>query len=119
MTESTTSSVLRLSVEDVPPKPHKPRLVEPSNLTPPQSSTAPITPSPTISSTLDVVVTAFTGLGYALSARGLLLLSLVFSFVLAVMAMRDQTYMALGILIAGSVFTVLPVAFLEVRRRSQ
>lgn len=65
-----------------------------------------------------MAVTAFTGLGYALSARALLLLSLVFSFVLAIMAMNNQTMFSLYVLVAGAGFSVLPVAYLEIRRRS-
>lgn len=121
MSESSETSVHRISVEDVPPRP---RLVRPQEagtnpiVQTPLSTLPSTAPSPAYS-TLDVVVTAFTGLGYALSARGLLLLSLIFSFVLAVEAMRSQTPMALYILVAGSAFTVLPVAYLEIRRRSQ
>jgi hypothetical protein len=69
-------------------------------------------------STLRVVTTAFTGLGYAISARALLLLSLVFVFVLAVMAMLNQTMMSLYVLVAAGALTVLPSAVLEIRRRS-
>ncbi len=61
---------------------------------------------------------AFTGLGYALSARSLLLLSLVFSFVLAVMAMNSQTMFSLYVLVAGAGFSILPVAYLEINKRS-
>jgi hypothetical protein len=53
-----------------------------------------------------------------LSARALLLLALVFAFVLAVMAMISQTQFSLYVLLAGSAFTVLPVAYLETRRRT-
>jgi hypothetical protein len=74
-------------------------------------------PQPQSHSTLDVIVVAFTGLGYALSARMLLLLSLIGAFILAVMAMKDQTLPGLEVLIAYAVFTVIPVAYLEIRRR--
>lgn len=69
------------------------------------------------STPLDTVVTAFAGLGYALSARALLLLALIGSFVLAVMAMMSQTPAALEVLVAYAFLTVIPVAFLEVRKR--
>jgi hypothetical protein len=78
----------------------------------PTTSQLPQSPS-----TLDVVVVAFTGLGYALSARMLLLLSLIGVFVLAIMAMMDQTLPSLEVLIAAAAFTVLPAAYLEIRRR--
>lgn len=58
----------------------------------------------------------FTALGFALSARALLLLSLIFAFVLGLKAMDLQTPMALGILAAYCMFTVVPVAYLEVRK---
>ena len=74
-------------------------------------------PAPT-SSTLEVVVAAFTGLGYALSARALLLFSLIGSFVLALEAMREQTNASLLVLIAFVIGAVFPATFLEVRRRS-
>lgn len=70
------------------------------------------------SANLESVVTVFTGLAYALSARAMLLLSLVFSFILAVMAMHQQTMFSLYVLISGSVFSILPVAYLEVTRRA-
>jgi hypothetical protein len=70
-------------------------------------------------STLEVVVAAFGALGYALSARALLLLSLIGAFVLAVMSVTTQTRASLYVLVAYCVFTVIPVAYLEVRRRQQ
>jgi hypothetical protein len=98
--------VRRLSVQEV----ERPR---------PQPKTETTAPTSSASSTLDVVVTAFTGLGYALSARALLLLALIGAFVLAVMAMQSQTLAALETLVAYSFFTVIPVAYLEIRRRSE
>ena len=70
------------------------------------------------SSTHEAIVATFRSLGYVLSARALLLLALVFAFVLAVMAMISQTQFSLYVLLAGSAFTVLPVAYLETRRRT-
>jgi hypothetical protein len=64
------------------------------------------------------MVSAFKALGYVLSARALLFLALLFSFVLAVMAMVLQTQFSLYVLLAGSAFTILPVAYLETRRRA-
>ena len=66
----------------------------------------------------DAMVAAFKALAYVLSARALLLLALLFSFVLAVMAMLSQTMFSLYVLLAGSAFTILPVAYLETRRRT-
>ena len=64
------------------------------------------------------MVAAFRSLAYVLSARALLLISLVFGFILAVMAMVLQTQFSLYVLLAGSAFTILPVAYLEARRRA-
>ena len=80
------------------------------------NSTSP-TPSSSYS-TLDVTVTAFAGLGYALSARALLLLSLIGAFILSLMAIQSQTLAALEVLGVYCVFTVVPVCFLEIRRRA-
>jgi hypothetical protein len=68
--------------------------------------------------TLAIVLAAFTGLAYALSARALLLLTLVGAFVLAVMAERNQTQASLFVLIAYALLTVIPVCILEVRKRA-
>jgi hypothetical protein len=105
--ESESNSVRRVSVEDA-----QPRLKAVPQIQPLPN------PSPPTSSNLDVVVAAFTGLAYALSARSLLLLSLVFSFVLALKAMDAGTMFGLYVFVAGAVFTVLPVAYLEARRRT-
>ena len=64
------------------------------------------------------MVTTFKALAYVLSARALLFLALLFSFILAVMAMITQTQFSLYVLLAGSAFTILPVAYLEARRRA-
>lgn len=81
---------------------------------PTADSTAPISSRDPI----EPVLTAFKALGFALSARSLLLVSLVGAFVLAVMAMLSQTLPALEVLIAFSVFTVVPFSVLEIRRRA-
>jgi hypothetical protein len=110
MESSDNSTVRRLNVEEVVPR-RRPTEVQ---STPP--TLIPPAPQP---STLDVVVGAFSALGYALSARALLLLSLIGAFVLSLMAITSQTLAALEVLIAYCCFTVIPVAYLEVRRRQQ
>lgn len=65
---------------------------------------------------LNVAVTAFSGLGYALSARALLFLALIGAFVLALMAIQQQSTMAVVVLVAYAVFTVVPVTVLEIRK---
>jgi hypothetical protein len=64
-------------------------------------------------------VAAFKALGYTLSARALLLLALLGAFVLAIMAIIQQTPASLEVLIAYAIFTVIPVAYLETRRNGR
>lgn len=84
------------------------------------TETTPRAPAPSLAepSTLSVVVAAFTGLGYALSARSLLLLAVVFNFVLGLKAMDAQTLSSLEVLGVFCAFTIPPLAYLEIRRRS-
>jgi hypothetical protein len=67
-------------------------------------------------STLDVAVAAFSGLGYALSARALLFFALVGAFGLALIAMHDQTMQTLAVLFAYCVFTIPATTYLEIRK---
>jgi len=113
MESSASSTVRRLQVEEVSQK-RKPQMEAIQQPLAPQT-----VPTPPQSSTLDVVVAAFAGLGYALSARALLLLALIGAFVLSVMATTTQTLSSLYVLIAYCLFTVIPVAYLEIRRRQQ
>lgn len=82
---------------------------------PPSTEATP--PPPTTSSTLDVLVTAFAGLGYALSARALLLLALIGAFVIGLKAMEVQTPLSMAGLAIYAAFTVIPTAYLEIVRR--
>ena len=109
MESSDNSTVRRLNVEEVAPRKRPMEVL---------SAPMPTIPTPQ-PSTLDVVVSAFAALGYALSARALLLLSLVGAFVLSLMAITSQTLPALEVLVAYCCFTVIPVAYLEIRRRQQ
>jgi hypothetical protein len=61
------------------------------------------------------MVSVFSALALVLSARLLLLLTLVGAFVLGWAAMREQTYLALGVMIAYTVLTVIPMVSLEMR----
>ena len=69
--------------------------------------------------TMKVILSSFASLGYALSARALLLLALLGAFVLAVLAMEGQSVMGLWILGVYSMFTVVPVTVLEIRKTRQ
>ena len=104
MESSDNSTVRRLNVEEVAPRKRPMEVLS----TPAPAPTNP-TPQP---STLDVVVGAFAALGYALSARALLLLALIGAFVLSLMAITSQTLPALEVLVAYCCFTVIPVAYL-------
>lgn len=74
-------------------------------------------PAPRGPDTLDVVLAAFTALGYALSARALLLLSIIGAFVLAVMAITADRIIPLVTLVAYALLIVIPLCILEYRRR--
>lgn len=113
MESSESSTVRRLQIEEVSQR-KKPQTEAIQQPLMPQPVSIPQQPS-----TLDVVVAAFAGLGYALSARALLLLALIGAFVLSVMATTTQTLSSLYVLIAYCLFTVIPVAYLEIRRRQQ
>lgn len=62
----------------------------------------------------EALVAAFAALGYALSARLILTLSLIGAFALGVMAMRTNTILSMCILIAYCALTVIPSAALEI-----
>lgn len=113
-------------MEALPPRQPKPRLV-PSQAqmleAMPQAQqslplTIPIVEQPKDPRAIDLVLSAFAAAGYALSARAILLLSIVGAFVLAVQAMSSQTMMALYVLCAYAIGIVLPVVVLEIRRRA-
>ena len=106
--EQSLMGVERLNVEELraPVKTPKP---------PPTPHPEP--PSRHETQLLEVLLTSFAALGYALSARSLLLLSMIGAFVLAIFAAMAQTMATLEVLIAYSLLVVLPVVFLEFRRR--
>lgn len=74
------------------------------------------TPEPAASTVKPSSLAAFEALGYALSARALLLLALIGAFVLAVMAMQYQTAGSLEVFVAFALGAVLPVTILEIRK---
>lgn len=76
-------------------------------------------PSPVIPTRDDHLIAAFRALGFALSARALLLLTLVGAFVLACGAMWSPSAVRIGVLALYSVMTVIPVTILEIRKRAQ
>jgi hypothetical protein len=90
---------------------------EPIHSTPPSEPGDPQPAPYREPSAFDVTLAAFTSLGYALSARAILMLAVVGGFVLCVMAVLTahwQGLVAVG-LYAGLI--VIPCAILEHRRR--
>lgn len=61
----------------------------------------------------DAIISAFVALGYVLSARMILLLSMIGAFALGALAMRDPTILRLLVLFVYACFTVVPIALLE------
>ncbi len=64
-------------------------------------------------------VEALATIASLLAARLLLLLALLGGFVLAVLAMRSQTYAGLAVLVAYCGLTILPLVYLDLRVRSR
>jgi hypothetical protein len=114
MESDQASTVRRVNVEEVTPRP---RIVHPTPLSATNPPSTEATPPPIPSSTLDVLVAAFGGLGYALSARALLLLALIGAFVIGLKAMEVQTPLSMAGLAIYAAFTVIPTAYLEIVRR--
>jgi uncharacterized membrane protein YhaH (DUF805 family) len=54
--------------------------------------------------------------GFALSARMLLLLTLIGGFALSLQAMSSQTIASMAVLTIYGVFAIVPVVYLETRR---
>ena len=115
--ETDSMDVERLSARPVL---SKPKLVQPeTGLTPTPSEPPKAAPELPVIATKeevsDVMLAAFAALGFAVSARALVFLSLVGAFVLAVMAMMNQTVMAVVVLGLYCGLTLLPLVYLELR----
>jgi len=101
-----SGAVHRLQVEE---------LVDPPNTrraSPAPEPTAPRAPSLALETAVAVIQAG----AYALSARALLLLSLIGAFVLANQAMASQTLMSLTVLLIYGLLTVPALTYLETRR---
>lgn len=118
MESENHSGVRRLAVEEGPVLRPRPQLVqaEPKLETPPAKLYQTTILEPEKPSAMEVVIHAYTALGYALSARALLLLALVGAFILAILTARQPTYFSLALLTIYCAFTVVPIAYLEVRK---
>lgn len=115
--ETNSTDVERLSARPVTVKP---KLVTETDTILPQQPPREAPELPVIiqrEEVSDVLLAAFSALGYAVSARALLFLALVGAFSLAVMAMLNQTTMSVTVLGLYCVLTVLPLVFLELRAK--
>lgn len=83
-------------------------------MAPPTPETKIVYRDPKIS---DVMLAAFSAFGFALSARALVLLSLLGAFVLALMAMKAQTTMSAVLLSLYCCLTTIPLVVLELRAK--
>jgi hypothetical protein len=115
---NSTADVERLSARPVTTKP---KLVQPETGTispqPPPKATPELPIIIQREEVSDVLLAAFAALGYAVSARALLFIALLGAFSLAVMAMLNQTIMAVVVLGLYCALTVLPLVFLELRAK--
>jgi hypothetical protein len=64
------------------------------------------------------MLAAFAALGFALSARLILFLAIVGAFALGVMAMLSPSVLKLAIVVCYGALTVIPMVYLELRRRA-
>jgi hypothetical protein len=104
----TYPQVVRQNVEELPPRTRKIPLTA--------SEGAPAQPAPG-ASTGDIIIAAFSALGYALSARAILMMAILGAFVLALKAMDNQTMASLYVFVAWAIGAVLPATILEIRKR--
>ena len=124
MPSASNSTVQRLRVEVVEPKPApiptRAEIVPPAILpeAPVEPAPAPTPPTPTRDRN-DTMIAMFEALGYALSARFILFAALVGAFVLAVMAMGDPTPTRLWLLGIYNGLCVIPMVALEFVRRQR
>lgn len=109
---------MRTAVEELPPTTRpKPSLIEAPKDVFDAAQGYPAAETAAKADVMPVVLAAFAGLGYALSARAILLLTLLGAFVLAVLAMMQPTDLRLWALVIYGVLAVLPVAALEAFKR--
>lgn len=120
------ATVERLGVEAVPSRPRRP--VTPLHAVEPSPSPPPPAPEPPPPATVyvpqrpsahDLIVANLKTVAMLLSARALLLLSILGAFVLALGAMSWQSPMGLYVLIAWCCLTILPMAWLEFAGRAR
>lgn len=115
-TDSIASSV-RIGVEEIPVKPKVTPLrpnseAQPASTPPPplQIETRTIIEKPGVEA---VLLAAFAALGYAVSARLILLLSVIGGFVLALVGQRSNSLIGLIIVAVYGLLVVCPLVLLE------
>ena len=102
--------VERLEVEEQPVR-HRLKSVPPPS---PETTPAPV---PTISSDPERLEMMLRVVVQILSLRAILMLAMAGAFTLSVRAMTEQTTMALGVLGIYCAFAIVPIAYLEIRRK--
>lgn len=113
---SLPPSVERLSVEEIAPTARR-RSTENFRVVDAALRPPPDVPAPDDKRKISAAIEAAQMLAFALSARALLLLSILFGFVLACLASIHETQASLFVLIAWCVLAILPLVVLEILRR--
>lgn len=123
MASGTNSTVRRLGVValDRPEPEANPTILPetPKPEVPPEFLIPPL-PAPVrvrTEATNDRMIDIFRALGFALSARMIFLLSVIGAFVMGIVAMVGGGWLRLLLLAVYCALTVLPCAYLEVRKR--
>ncbi len=113
--EHGSTGVERLAAVPVADRPKVVRMVPQAPMTPPPDQPEAIRETVIIQrqEVSDVLLAAFSAMGFAVSARFLVFLSLFGAFVLAVMAMLSQSMMAVVVLSLFCILTVLPLVAVE------
>jgi hypothetical protein len=108
-----TDSIDRVRVVEIAPK-----ILAKTEGAEPQMQITPVIPQVIVQKAdiTDAMFAAFSALGFAVSARVLLFLSLVGTFVLAVLSMMSQTKMSAVIVTLFCIGTVIPLCILEFQK---
>lgn len=115
MDSSQSSTVERLSVEQLPERTRRPKLV--TDTTPKEPSTNAVVVQRV--GIPEAMLSVLGAVAFVLSARLLLLLALLGAFVLGLLAMTSQTYVSVGILVAWALLVIFPLVWLEGRTKRE
>lgn len=108
------STVEVLDVHEIRARPRAVKMPDPLPPSPTPPPEAPVIQRVGIP---EAMVSVFSALAFALSARLLLLLALLGAFTLAFLAMRSQTPISVGILVSYCLLVIAPLIYLETQRR--